>query len=128
MNIPALRQIQEKIRQEPRQFYMSAWFKQAPEIPNCGTAACIAGWAECIKKEKKPLEIYKNDDTFILSEVVQYLGLTEAQALRLFFDTRWPKQFKGPSWTGSLDHYPADQKAELAIARIDHFINTNGEE
>ena len=44
-----LRKVQKQILLEPRQFDIQHWFTMFPKnvtrVPNCGTAACIAGWA-----------------------------------------------------------------------------------
>lgn len=55
----ALRWVKKQILSEPKQFLMSDYFANeedvqqnsipdaASKIPNCGTAACIAGWLAC---------------------------------------------------------------------------------
>lgn len=54
----------------------------------------------------------------VATEAQRLLDLTDTQAFKLFYFIAWPAQFqKKPS-----------NNVEQALARIDHFIATNGEE
>lgn len=132
MNVRLLRRIQKRILAEPLQFQMGHWFTargdwsdfidgHAPEmIPNCGTAACIAGWAVTLDLHKKPSEVEVNS---IEPRARRLLKLTLEQALRLFIINQWPQEFSG-DWAILTPR----QKARRAVQRIDYFIMTKGAE
>ncbi len=118
MNTKLLLQVKEAILHEPEQFRMYDWFTTDPDnIPNCGTAACICGWACAINLGTNPAEA---DQMILWPDNAKNNGLEldERQSARLFFFPRWPEQFKLQS----------QDDAQQAAARIDHFIATNGEE
>lgn len=54
MNVKLLRRIIKAIKKEPGQFDMRSWFTRQRGIPNCGTAACIGGWAVALTKRANP--------------------------------------------------------------------------
>ncbi len=136
MNIPLLRRIQKRILKEPRQFQMDNWFNHSPSVyPNCGTAACIAGWAVTMSMKKgNPKKICQlltgalttdwTDNDKITRKAMKFLQLdTPEAAKRLFIQSRWPSVFRfHPSSEGTPEY------AANAVARIDHFIATNGAE
>lgn len=118
LNVKLLRQIQRRIKQEPRQFLMHSYFWVAPRIPNCGTAACIAGWAVTLTRTKshKPADavLKRNAGLLDVWDVAQKeLGMTDGLSETLFNEESWPSQFKR---RGKL--------ADRAIRRIDHLIKT----
>lgn len=135
MNKNLLLKVKEKILQEPKQFLMRTWYssvlsenpetlvlqngviKRKVKIPNCGTAACIAGWAACILNKKKPSEaslvILPSEEDFGIS-ISSYYKLTRFQA--------WPLKFQKHRKEGTVPF------AKQAAARIDHFIATEGKE
>jgi hypothetical protein len=100
MNIPLLRQIQAQIIQHPETFDMCIW--------DCGTAACIQGWA------------LRFTGGFIDNS--NPLKLTPEEMKRLFYRNNWPVRFHPAP--------PCTEKslAKQAAARIDHFIATDGAE
>lgn len=103
MNVPLLRKIQEKIKLEPQAFNMYNF----DGVSECGTSHCIGGWA-CDIEGTYPSTSFR---------ARLLLDLTIEQAGRLFFpDKEAMKQF------GQYDMTP-----EQAVARIDLFIETNGE-
>lgn len=136
INVRRLRAIQRQIAKEPAQFIMSRWFRKGVEFPNCGTAACISGWAVSLNQKANPLQTaIKLDPDFqregalssrlhcqMPRKAGRLLGLNRKQCQRLFFLTEWPCKFQFSDWRC------AETRAELAIARIDHFIKTNGKE
>lgn len=111
MNIPLLRQIQTQIIAHPESFSMDEW--------DCGTTACILGWAFRLKLEdwEKSSEVRE----------LQILALSETQFNRLCYLSSWPQQFYSPFLNADFD---GDKKtaAKIAAARIEHFIETNGRE
>lgn len=125
MNTILLNIIKKQILAEPRQFNMGNYFSgilpDGTEPANCGTAACIAGWAMAKAsasnpKDARKLDVDRNNHAAML------LGITEQQAGRLFYEDEWPKQFQSTSRSG------LKLRARRAAARINHFIKTKGRE
>ena len=126
INTKLLRAIQRRIKKEPKQFIMYWYFrKDERHIPNCGTAACIAGWAVTLTKtkSKKPSDtiaglpcVCESDfgDYDIWIKAGRALRLTDDVAHALFKENNWPAKFQGSSRT----------LAKRGIARIDHLIKT----
>ncbi len=118
MNTKLLRKVQKQILKEPRQFHMQEWFSRyVPwEIPNCGTAACIGGWAVCLATKSTPGDLTRLwRDTIDPDKV---LDLSGEEGDRLFLESQWPARFKGGK--------TPEIRAERAAKRIDHFIKTRG--
>ena len=120
MNVRLLRRIQKQILKEPRQFYMDTWFKEAAwkgkKNPNCGTAACIGGWAIALSLSITPREA--SGFTAPEKRAMEALKLTSRQADLLFQPNWWPRKFRRRASTNP----------QQAIARIEHFIRTKGNE
>lgn len=97
-------------------------------IPNCGTAACIAGWAVTLVKKTNPANCYKGDTWDAAAEALGLDGrwhsgnLPSTNSGKLFWMDEWPKQYKKDCKEGSVAF------ARNAVRRIDHFIKTNGQE
>lgn len=127
MNVKLLRKVAKHILAEPKRFDMSNFgYGMSPEEggPACGTVCCIAGWASVLSL-KKPL-----DAPWMVNKVVgelqgcKALRLSPGQGERLFFVSDWPQEFKEKNWQAIT----LQQKAEIAAARIEHFIKTKGKE
>jgi len=132
MNVKLLRKIQEHILAEPRRFRMSGYsFVSAPGtivgpseycgdirqvVPECGTMACIAGWATGLDGGDIA---NAGADTG-----AQHLQLPELVADRLFFMSQWPEKFSEAYRSATT----VAAKAQIAAERIDHFIATEGAE
>jgi hypothetical protein len=108
MNIELLRKIQKAIDKNPDRFYMDDWHHETA----CGTAHCIAGWAQVLRGEPERSGHIEN--------LVAANRLIGCCGVPLFFEGQWPDEFRGGKFP--------EEKASLAIARIDHFIATNGAE
>lgn len=129
MNVRLLRRIQKQILKEPRQFEMWGYFPltldTTEKIPNCGTAACIAGWSICLTEKINPAVARDKSNRWnVWRRAKKALGIKEMQANSLFYDDNWPDNFKD----GFKNSNTARKKARIAAKRIDHFISTNGEE
>jgi hypothetical protein len=141
MNIELLTRVAETIVQRAEQFDMCFWYETHTGVPMCGTTACIAGWGIALKGNLTPLEAARIfDSNFgqrgVLRDVVNSHGdnviakasaafdinLSEAQ--RLFFVSNWPESFK----LDYMDGYKRARQALVAKARIEHFIETQGEQ
>lgn len=125
MNKLLLRQVAKAIKKHPRQFAMGAYFDS--ELDNlapaggCGTAACIAGWAIHLSKGKDTLretaDLPHGGET-----AMELLDINMEQRNRLFYLVNWPEDILGEYHKAKS----AKRMAEIAVARINRFIRTNG--
>jgi hypothetical protein len=113
MNIELLREIAKVIQLRPEEFDMRE-FNSTNH--SCGTVHCIGGWAAVLS------------GTATLRETREKLGLSLRQWNRLCyveceeeFGGGWPSKF----W-GVEDRWKPTP--EQAVARIEHFIATEGRE
>lgn len=118
-----LRKIQRHILAEPRRLYMN-WFVKtgAPGevfrsdvgndqiMPDCGTAACIAGWANILTHGNDPSDY---------DRAVMQLGMSEYKP-EIFDAPRWPEPFH---FEYEVSETP-EKRAKIAAARIEHLITT----
>lgn len=133
INYRLLRRVQEHIIEEPRRLDMNLIAFRAnkdnygDDAPPCGTAGCIAGWA-CLLSGTT----FEKASTGGWKRATKLLGLTSSQAATLFappahYDNgidSWPKKF-------SMKYIKAKTKrgkANVTVARIEHFIKTKGKE
>ncbi len=112
-NVALLREVQECIRKEPKSFYMGWWYIET----SCGTTACIAGHV-LIASGLNPNHFDPQ------GTAAKLLRITWDQAHRLFHSINWPRPF----YTNDSTLKTINRDVPNAIARIDHFINTNGRE
>lgn len=144
LNIRLLRRVQKQILKEPRQFLMSNWFVDegedaefpgndiAKKIPNCGTAACMAGWTISLSAKKNPRETragIKIGYEQIGNKAARLLGmkLTREDRLGLSYPPSWGNLFVVQDWPDSFKAkwYKARtplKRAKVASARIDAYI------
>jgi len=124
MNVDLLNRIKERILGEPRQFLIEGW-NQADkiwngetyiDIPNCGTACCIAGWATCLSRGENPSILNSIPNTGMLGRIA--LDLSIEQAEELFYIDNWPAEFRN-AYYRTVD---LTEKAKIACQRIDNFI------
>ena len=134
MNIKNLLKIKADILARPDLLFMSLWY-----LPSggCGTAACLAGHAAAYQRStetdlERRLNCVASVCLRVFPEGKRFLGLTTAQAQRLFFmrehhfsiDRRWPLEFDEAYHRARSDK----GRAKVAARRIDHFIKTKGKE
>ncbi len=144
MNVLLLRKVSTWLKRlrHTKHFDMTEW----AEKTSCGTSYCVAGkvlelsgYKPRFKFDKDPyigevasLEFLSPKGKNIRSPQVtaaRLLGITRAQAARLFFLDMWPSQFF--SNTDDLGYFlTAGEKTtpKLAAKRIEHFIKTHGRE
>jgi hypothetical protein len=101
INVKLLRKVRRHILAEPKRVNMGRFIYRKED---CGTVACIAGWAVTLSGEELPYHISARAE--------ELLGLNWRQASYLFYDA--PNFVKAPAQTA--EH--ARQTAKL----IDHFI------
>lgn len=133
LNVRLLRRIQKHILKEPRRFFMGWFFAIAEgknwqrnlftdfvhdlskQIPPCGTAACIAGWANILTGTTV-------SESASPERAARELGLETKNEdyVYLFSDKRWPQPFNEKYSKAKTPR----QRAKIACARIDHLIKT----
>lgn len=125
MNTALLLQVKDAILAETEHFDMGYWFRDhmhrdraLQTLTQCGTTACIAGWA-----------VYIGIDNVRTVRWIEYkakalLDLSKCQASRLFYVANWPLQYYSAYHDATSDL----QRAVVAAQRIEHFIATNGDE
>lgn len=158
MNTKLLKRIAKTITSRPEQFDMDYWFQFHKNIPNCHTAACIAGWAITLgttKAKAKPMPSKaarlfvplfgtKDANDFavsyydespvskgtIVEKAVTLLDINNDQAKRLFYRDNWPQEYKDAFYKAVDGQDPKDliTAAKVAASRIAHFIKTDGAE
>jgi hypothetical protein len=142
MNTALLTEVRDHILQHPRNFDMQHWgtisapgrqmiriddgYVLKPEVTQaflrheCGTTACIAGWALILASKEGPRDL----DLAVSATAAQVLEVDYEDGLRLFFSDDWPEQFKVSYWAAN----DLRGRAYVAAKRIDHFIATEGRE
>lgn len=118
MNVPLLRQIQERILAEPEHFRMDVW--------SCGTAHCFGGWA-CVLNGIRSTGwdgTFTDDGESTYDTATRLLALRGDNSERFFLLSNWPFPFNEQYGAAAT---PA-ARARVAADRIDWFIRTNGEE
>jgi hypothetical protein len=133
MNVELLRKIENHILEEPKRLFMPAFVRRQSrgdvllplnsrgtrDYPECGTAACIAGWAVFLSEDDSTLRTAGE----IMARAMTLLQIGEYSAHRLFLAQEWPLRF----WKGGTgDGEP--ETAQMTAARIEHFIDTGGRE
>jgi hypothetical protein len=149
MKIALLKKVARTILRRPSQVAMSTWFKRKAGAGECGTTACVAGWAITIalaeknklKTKPKPLMgaeyaqpgFSRGVDSYLgassnskLDKMGQQaLGIGLKQSRRLFYAYDWPEKYRrdlAAQIPGSKAY------ARVVYNRIVHFIKTNGRE
>jgi len=83
------------------------------EVPNCGTAACIAGWAIALQDKVSPSEAIG-----ALMKASRYLGIDQEIAEDLFYEYHWDDELLD-RW---VEAESLEERAQIAAERIDQFI------
>jgi len=131
MNVKLLRRIKKHILAEPKRFAMGFWVRRKEDSDDgkvhdysytgsyarCGTAACIGGWAMILSGENP------QGNTLIQERAAELIGIQYFRSDRLFDASRWPEEFQR-----FASAKKAPERAQIAAARIEHFIKTNGRE
>lgn len=135
LNVKLLEKVKAHILEKPRRFVMrtfiyrkedagmSVFMADGPEtkfvkFEECGTAACIGGWAVLLNDgiDAKPLNLRQR--------AIKLIGLKSVTGDELFEVSFWPRQFREPYYAAKTQR----TRAKVAAARIDHFIATKGTE
>lgn len=129
MNVKLLRRIKKHILEEPKRLIMGDWLvkgepgqfftgdgNHAQKFANCGTAACIAGWACILTKQSVAPGQWLRDLGAQVLGIEPYGGLLEV--------SEWPQPFQHEY----IDAKTPKKRARIAAERIDHFIATKGKD
>lgn len=125
INTELLEQISDYILRHPDELAMDSWSDIPGTIKRffgCGTTRCIAGTAMFLAQQNGA-DIPNSASTPGMAQ--QLLGLTFAQAERLFYLQNWPSEYRNAYAPGRKY---SDTAAWVTAQRIKHFIATNGEE
>lgn len=132
MNKELLLKVKDQILKEPKQFFMGSWFstqfdasKPIWPVPNCGTSACIAGWAVALNAKKNPnlmAEHYNATHDSIESDAMQALEISYQDAQDLFFASYWPMDLRDRYQEMEYKDNAPEELAKIAAERIDRFI------
>lgn len=130
LNVRLLRRIQKALLKEPSQFNMEQYFndrsttKRKPA--NCGTAACIGGWAYALSKNLNPSKArvkYLAEHGFMGPIASRLLGLGTGDKINehaLLYLEQWPQPFRTNYSKAKTDR----AAARAAVDRIEHLIKT----
>lgn len=130
MNTELLLKVKAKILAEPKQFFMHEFFTDhvvgIDTIPNCGTAACIAGWAVTIARNENPEEtrkyLYQSPNNLCTwLEAQKALDITKEQESKLFYTDNWPSEYDA-AYNQAWQDEDFEEAAKVAANRIDYFI------
>lgn len=129
LNVKLLQRVKRKILSEPKQFVMGHWFiddlseangdsSDLPRktIPNCGTAACIAGWTIALGSKQKPSKA-RDHGKYPSDEAATLLGIDPNGQDDLFGLSGWGS-FREPWYKAKT----FKGRAKVAARRIDAFI------
>jgi len=124
-----------------QKFYMGTWISLVPdgmepdacmtkkEALSCGTACCIAGWAVFLANKRlcignDTVETASGRPLGSVSAWAQsYLGLTDDEADRLFYLSRWPVEYRFDRY-GDWSSMGYKDSTKNAAERIRHMIQT----
>lgn len=118
-NNELLERIAQQIEQHPEEFSMLSW--------DCGTTACIAGWAARLAGLPPIGEVLITALPSDLNLITELLGVGSVVCgwhHPLFLAKDWPEPF----YSLYCDAVSEKQQANIAAARIRHFIATEGRE
>lgn len=129
LNTKLFRKIQKHILEKPRRLAMVWWLQEktdyeprvrdegelkSHEFAECGTAACIAGWAVLLSpKAAKSIDVCE-----IRKKAERLLGVTKAEGSKLFSVAFWPPKFAQKYWEARTPR----AKAKATSERIDYFL------
>ena len=115
LNKDLLERVAQQIEAHPETFDMQDW--------DCGTTACIAGWAARLSG-KSMLGMDKGDAYWVGVELIGLDADHQPKADALFAEIYWPDPF----FRDFQSAIGNEERAEVAAARIRHFIQTDGRE
>jgi hypothetical protein len=132
MNKKLLLKVAEAIQKHPTQFQMGAYFSRWLDLPNspeaggCGTAACIAGWTchIALGQSRTLDDAARHLEAIVGQEAARVLDITADERQRLFVANHWPASYYN-RYDNALT---PEEQAAAAVARIKHFIKTEGRE
>lgn len=148
--INLLRKAQQSILDAPKQFFMNGVYDSnedqkrreemygytngdlpaAGKIPNCGTAACIAGWIGVHAMGKrganpaKANKFYYGEDNDYVDDVVDLANdLLGTLNCRLFSISGWDADLRD-QYNDATDKHQWSRRAKIAAKMIDRYIES----
>lgn len=114
ISVRRLREVAAQIMREPLRYNQHSTGR-----PDCGAPACLLGWA---------IHLFGGDArVYQVAEGARVLRITHLQAGRLYRPGLWPEAFRS-DYSVAKHHRYDFTAACVAVARIEHFIRTNGAE
>lgn len=137
MNRPLLTAVRDAILAQPDRFSMDTWLHTSGSLRSdiavgcnpateCGTTACIAGWAVVLSPEPRPtLPQNTPEDPWARSRAFaeharHLLDLTPEQAKHLFYEDDWLEEGLCDAYQESDDKI---EQAHLAVEVIDNLLS-----
>jgi hypothetical protein len=139
--VALLKRIQRQFDKNPSGFHMSWWKRQEgvgytnpgqASFNPCGTTCCIGGWAAELSGKSilyllpgnlhSPEYVYNSQSYY-----AEILGIDVDKGWRLFHQEQWPQGFR-ENYDEAEKSGNHEAMASVAIQRIQHFIDTHGEE
>jgi hypothetical protein len=126
LNVKLLRKIKKHVEEEPRRLIMARWQQKGRagelvedeaatfNLPECGTAACIAGWAVNLSGKKI--------ETDVGARAMTLLGLTFEQSQNLFNTGNWPGDY-GDKFDNETS---PERRVKILGKLIDKVIESKG--
>lgn len=134
MNVKLLRKVKRHILEEPKRLDMNTFvsrrmsWRPEEERPECGTVACVAGWAVLLDRIDKGKGLPRRvDNSFYMRVALNagaLLGLSYEESNRLFMFSGWPKELDHAYYAATTPR----QRARVTARRIELFIKTKGAE
>lgn len=137
MNVELLLKIAEVIQAKPDEFDIDQWHSHG----TCNTTHCIGGWSQVISgapqnsnsEEMAALlgiefVMDARESSYYADEENVVHAMDDCQAGRLFYADNWPDEFSVCGDEDCDEHPYGGPTAAAAIARIHHFIATEGRE
>jgi hypothetical protein len=132
MNLENFERVKAAILANPETLDMQTWGNNASYSP-CGTVGCMAGfcdWLMAVDGHKNTLFVASgelttrfidDEESVVINNAKQFLGITESQADSLFYTWNWPRDFRG-EYADAEDY--SIEVASVVVRRIDHFLAT----
>ena len=139
MNIENIQKIVDMLKADDgSHFLMSEWVQWLPHVKEarietvvteyveCGTACCIAGWANMIRLGDKAKELRDHDFRSEVQdryEAREWLGIDDDVATELFQPGAW-RTLNYQYEMDAIDRLPANQRRLAGIAVLENLIQT----
>lgn len=119
MNVENLRTLAHELRADPESYHQGSWGRKT----DCGTVACIAGFAYALARSR-PLVVTRSPQRFgLIQRAQEWMGLTAVEAQRLFYGAvTWPAEHQQRFWRAEMlaeEGAPGEAPAFVAADLLD---------